>query len=172
MATVKISALPAAAPLTGVEILPIVQTGATLRSTIQEIADLVLAARLVAAVDLTAQTAAIAATTLYAVPASGVGMYRVSYSAKVTTVATTSSMLGGATGFQVKYTDPDLVVVTSSQGAVDLFSVSELNTTQAHINGAVIIYAKASTNIQYVMGYTSVGATPMAYNLHIVCETL
>src|SRR5712664_2704272 len=42
-------------------------------------------------VDLTAQTAAITTTTLYAVPASGAGQYRVGWNAKVTTVAGTSS---------------------------------------------------------------------------------
>src|SRR5689334_12831705 len=47
-----------------------------------------------ARVDLTGQTAAIPTTNLYAVPATGGGMYSVCYSAKVTTPASTSSLLG------------------------------------------------------------------------------
>jgi len=67
-----------------------------------------------ATVDLTAQAAAITATTLYAVPAAGAGMYRVSWVAKVTTPATASSTLGGTNGFQLLYTDQnDSVVVTT-----------------------------------------------------------
>lgn len=121
-----------------------------------------------AQVDLTGQTAAIAATTVYAVPSSGVGMYRVSYVAKLTTVAGTSSVLGGSTGFQVKYTDAtDSVVTTTAASAT-----SNLNTTQAQISGSIIVYAKASTNIQYLIGYTSVADTEMAYNLHIKVESL
>lgn len=120
-----------------------------------------------ATVDLTAQTAAITATTIYAVPASGAGMYRISYVAKVTTAASVASVLGGTNGFQVKYTDPDSVVVTTAAS-----TTSNLNTTQAQINGAIVVYAKASTNIQYLMDYTSVNATEMAFNLHIKVEAL
>jgi len=35
-------------------------------------------------------------------------------------------------------------------------------------SGTITVYAKASTAIQYTMGYTSSGATAMVYNLHIV----
>ena len=121
-----------------------------------------------ATVDLTGQTAAIGATTIYAVPASGAGMYRISYVAKVTAVASTSSVLGGASGFQVRYTDAtDSVVVTTAAGPL-----SNLNTTQAQVNGVIVVYAKASTNIQYLFDYTSVNAAEMAYNLHVKVEAL
>src|SRR6266850_5030515 len=57
-----------------------------------------------ASVSLTAQAAALAGQSIIAsLPASG--MYRVSWAAKVTQAATTSSALGGANGFQVIYTD-------------------------------------------------------------------
>jgi len=118
--------------------------------------------------DRVAQTAAIPANTLYAVPVGGAGMYRISYVAKVTTPATTSSVLGGANGLQIVYTDnDDSVVVTTAAGPT-----SNLNTTQAQINGSIIVNAKASTNIQYSIGYTSVGATPMAFALHVKVEAL
>lgn len=127
-----------------------------------------------ATVDLTAQAAAISATTLYSVPASGVGRYRVCFVAKATTAATVSSIIGGAAGFQILYTDPDdSVAVTSPLAALfnSTAAVLALNTTQAQYSGCMMINAKASTLIQYQMGYTSVGATPMAYNLHIMLES-
>lgn len=48
---------------------------------------------IVATADLTAQSAAIAATTLLAVAKTG--HYRISWSATITTAASTSSVLGG-----------------------------------------------------------------------------
>jgi hypothetical protein len=67
-----------------------------------------------ASVNLTAQTAAIGTTTLYAVPASGAGQYRLSWNSKVTTAAGVSSTLGPLT---ITYTDPDNVVQTITAGA-------------------------------------------------------
>lgn len=117
-------------------------------------------------VDLTAQSAPISATTLYAVPATGQGMYRISWVASLTT-AGTSSTLGGANGFQVLFTDPaDSVVKTTPASAT-----SAANTTATTIGGSITVYAKLSTNIQYQMGYTSSG-TAMQYDVHVKCEAL
>jgi hypothetical protein len=130
----------------------------------------------VAKTDLTAQNAALGPNLLLIAPAAG--MYRVSYVAKLTTPATTSSTLGGANGFQIIYTDADdSVVVTTpawwgggNNGAAP--TSAALNTTQTQISGDFIVNAKAATNIQYQIGYTSSGATPMQYNLHIKLEAL
>jgi hypothetical protein len=124
----------------------------------------------VAVSDLTAQTAAVAATTIYAVPASAGGFYRISYNAKVTTAGTTST-LGGTNGFQVVYTDnDDSVVVTTpvwwgggNNGAAP--TSASLNTTQTQVSGVIIVNAKAGTNIQFSFDYTSSG-TAMQYSLH------
>jgi hypothetical protein len=110
-----------------------------------------------ATVDLTAQTAAISATTLYT-PATA-GIYTVTYYGKVTTAATTSSTLGV---FSVLSTDPDSNAVTSVGDSSQQNSV-----TTAFVSGTITVYAKAGSAIQYTMGYTSSGATAMAYNLHI-----
>lgn len=123
-----------------------------------------------ATVDLTAQSAAISATTLYAVPAGGQGMYRISWSATVTTAATTDSVLGGTNGFQIIYTSPtDSVVKTTIPGNT---IVADDNTTGTAIGGTLVVYAKLSTNIQYSMGYASTGGTAMAYELHLKLESL
>src|SRR5208282_2055490 len=74
-------------------------------------------ASIVAASLLTAQSAAITATTILATStAPGKGMYRVSYVADVTTAATNSSSLGGAAGFTITFTNAngDTVSKTSN----------------------------------------------------------
>lgn len=124
----------------------------------------------VARVDLTAQGAAITATTLYAVPTGKAGTYHISWSAKVTRVATTSSTLAGAAGFQITYTDADDSVVVTPLAKPN--AVATANTTGTQLSGVEIANAKAGTNIQYQIDYTSVGATTMQYNLHIKAEYL
>lgn len=127
-----------------------------------------------ATVDLTAQTAAIAATTLYAVPAAGAGMYRISWVATVTTAGSVSSVLGGTNGFQILYTDKDDSVVKTMPGTVvaGVDTNSTNSTSTGTISGCFVVSAKASTNIQYQMDYTSNAANSMAYNLHIKLEAL
>lgn len=123
-----------------------------------------------ATVDLTAQTAAITATTLYAVPAGGQGMYRISWSATITTVDGATSVLGGTNGFQIVYTSPtDSVAKTTVAGNS---VTSAANTTGTAVGGCEVVYAKASTNIQYKYDYTSGTPGTMAYELHIKCEAL
>jgi hypothetical protein len=123
----------------------------------------------VATVDLTAQTAAVITTTLYAVPATGAGQYSLSWDAKVTTAAGTSSTLGALT---IVYTDPDGVVQTITAGAQTsagaIATTSATNTTAAVLLGVpMLINAKASTNITYAFAYASNAANAMNYNLHI-----
>lgn len=123
----------------------------------------------VATVDATAQTAAITTTTLYAVPASGAGQYLLSWDAKITTAAGTSSTLGALT---IVYTDPDGVTVTLTSAAVisagTVATTSAANTTGTVLIGIPqLINAKASTNITYAFAYASNAANAMNYNLHI-----
>jgi hypothetical protein len=121
-----------------------------------------------AASDLTAQSAAIAATTLYATTATG--MYRVSWSATITTPDGVSSVLGGTNGFQVLYTSPtDSVVKTTVAGNS---VTSAANTTGTAVGGCEVIYAKTGTNIQFQYGYTSATPGQMVFELHIKVESL
>ena len=126
------------------------------------------------AVDLTAQGAAIGTTTLYAVPASWGGLYRVNWYAKVTQSATVSSTLGGLT---IAFTDKTDSVAQSilcggfrTDGAYANSSAGNVTTTT--LNGTAVIWAKASTNITYAFAYASSGATPMQYELHIKLQFL
>lgn len=135
----------------------------------------------VATIDLTTQGAAISLTTLYAVPASGAGIYRVSYVATVTRAATTSSTLGGTNGFEIRYTDNDSSATTTSPtpGALSAgvqstpgVQSNQGNVAGAQISGVIVAWVKASTTIQYAIDYTSSGATTMQYNLHVRAEFL
>jgi hypothetical protein len=119
-------------------------------------------------VDLTTQSAAKTATTLYTIPSGGTGMFKVSYVATITRAATTSSILGGTNGFQIVYTDANDNVVKTSLPSNTITSAA--NTTATTISGTLIGYCKQGTNIQYKFDYTSVGATTMQYNLHIKTE--
>lgn len=121
-----------------------------------------------ATISLTGQTAAITAVTIYLVPTGGTGMYRVSYVASITTAASTSSTLGGSTGFQIKYTDAIDSVVKTSTMVVN----TTQNTTATSISGVYCAYCKQSTNLQYLIGYTSTGSTAMVYNLNATVESL
>lgn len=130
-----------------------------------------LASAKIAAVDLTAQSAAISATTLFAITSSG--RYRISWCASVTTVDAVSSALGGTNGFQVLYTDADdSVVKTSPRTITSGVNTDSTNTTATAISGVVIANAKAGTNLQYKMDYTSNTPGQMIFNLHIILEAL
>lgn len=125
---------------------------------------------IVAKSNLTAQGAAISATTLYAVPSGATGMYRVCWCASVTQAATTSCVLGGVNGFQVIYTNlNDSVVKTSNPTNITL---SAINATGTTISGDWFGYCKGGTNLQYSFGWTNVGITPMQYDLNIMVEAL
>jgi hypothetical protein len=131
-------------------------------------------AREVAQVDLTAQTAAIGTTTLYAVPATGAGQYRLAWDSKVTTAAGTSSTLGALT---IVYTDPDGVAQTISAiattGAGTVVTTNTGNNTTTLLAGLpLILNCKAGTNITYAMAYASNAANAMAYNLHLKLEAM
>lgn len=119
-------------------------------------------------VDLTAQSAAIGATVLISAPRTG--MYRISWSATITTVDGAASVLGGANGFQIIYTSPtDSVVKTTVPGAS---VTSAANTTGTAVGGCEVIYAKTGTNISYQYGYTSTTPGQMVYELHQKLEAM
>jgi len=129
---------------------------------------------LIAKIDLTSQTAAIAAgTALYSVPAAGAGLYRVSAYAKVTTASDLTSTLGGTAGFRLTWTDPTdsttPTVTFSDQSAV---SLSNNTTTTVYVASAVVA-CKASTALQYGFDYSDTHtSTQMAYKLSIKVEYL
>jgi hypothetical protein len=128
----------------------------------------------IVAVDLTGQTAAIGTTTLN--PATLLaGQYRLSWNAKITTAAATSSTLGPMT---VTYTDPDGVSISQAVNAMPngqvpaVGGVTNNNTLTILIGVPIMLNCKAGTNVTYSFAYASNAANTMAYNLHLRLEAL
>jgi hypothetical protein len=130
----------------------------------------------VASVDSTGLTANVGATTAYAVPASGAGLYRISVSVELTTAASVSSTLPN---LQIKFTSADSSTVitidaTPVLGAAGIGQTGALtgNTVGLTSVGVIVVNAKASTNIQYqTVNYAS-SLAGMAYAIHIIIEAL
>jgi hypothetical protein len=122
-------------------------------------------------IDLLAQTSTINAN-LYVVPSNGAFQYRLSWNAKVTTVATTSSTLGPLT---ITYVDPDgttqtVICAANSKTGTQETSDSGNTTTTVLLGDTIMINCGASQTITYNMGYASNTAAQMAYNLHMRLE--
>lgn len=109
------------------------------------------------AVGLTAQTASIGLTTLFP---SATGLYRVCWRFRLSTAATTSSLL------ELTITATDGVTVTYSSGAYTG------NITTDPQTGMFLVRADAGTPVAYNTDYASVGATQMIYELDITLEAL
>lgn len=124
--------------------------------------------------DLTGQTAAKTATTLVT-PTNG-GLVRVTVYLKVTTAASVSSVLGGATGVKITYTDntdsvaQSVTVMMQTEAGVSGISNAG-NATTSVLTGSVLINAKNAVAVQYAIDYTSSG-TAMAYEAHLKSEAL
>ncbi len=127
-----------------------------------------------AAVDLTAQTAAKAATTINT--PTNTGMFRITVYEKVTTAASVSSVLGGTTGTTITYTDgtdsvaQSVVVAMQTETGANA-KVNAGNATTTVLSGSIYIFAKSANAIQYAIDYTSSG-TAMAYEAHLKLESL
>jgi hypothetical protein len=126
--------------------------------------------------NLTGQTAAQSGVSLYTPAATG--MFRVTYYAKVTT-AGTSSILGGATGFVLAYTDgtdsvAQTLTLTAANQAGSLLTIGTgniTNTTGTISYGTATVYAKTGVPMTYSFGYSSTGTT-MQYEIHVKVEAL
>lgn len=129
-----------------------------------------------ATIDLVLQAANIGATTLYSVPASGQGMYRISAYVVETTAGSVSSTLPNV---QIVYTDPDTntsitIDATPILGVAGIGQTGALtsNTVGTASSGVIAINVKASTTIQYqTVNYASTAAG-MQYALHIKVEAM
>jgi len=116
-----------------------------------------------ATADLVGQTANVASTALFT--ARSAGIYKIGALEVLTTPGTTSSVLPAVS---ITYTDADTNVVktvtvadTTTNALGDtIHNFGEYNVA----NNTVVSFSTAS--------YASVGATPMAYALHIRCQYL
>lgn len=130
---------------------------------------------ILAAVNLTAQSAALTGATLYT-PAT-TGMFRVSFAITLTRAATTSSTVGA--GVNLNYTTGDgatavvqnvpMWIKGSTTATVDVGDTS--NTIGTTLIGSVVVYASTAA-MTYDVGYTSSGATTMQYACRVRVEAL
>ena len=112
----------------------------------------------------TAQIANIALTNLAATPTTG--RYRVSAYIVVTTVATTSSTLPKIT---LSWNDAD----NGQTQTLDITATNTGNTLQTFAQGDAFLNVGSSGALAFqTSGYASVGATAMAFAIHIVVEAL
>jgi hypothetical protein len=132
------------------------------RRWFQEVKDAIdLAAKRVGAVlALTAQAASVSGT-LFTTPATGAGLYRVSWVLRVTQAATTSSSVAIAIGATVG------AVLTSQSGAA-----LTANTVGAVQSGSVVVASDASAAITYALTYASDAATEMQFAASVAVEAL
>lgn len=115
---------------------------------------------------LSTQSAGISGHALFTVPVGRAGLYRITFRAKVTVAATTSSTLGGANGFQVSYTDD-----TDGNAATTPATPGNTgNTLGTPLSGAVIINIRDNTAVTFDFGYATGGATAMKYELTVAWD--
>ena len=112
-------------------------------------------------VRLTGQAAALTATALPTGTLDHTGVYRVSYHARVTQAATTSSSLTVTVG----YTDGGVAVTRASAALTG-------NTTASATGADVVVRADTNTTLTYATSYSSSGGTPMQYALDVSVEVL
>lgn len=111
-------------------------------------------------VSLTAQAASIGATDMTDGTING-GLYRVSYYARITRAATTSSSLTVTLGWTEGSVSPTFVGAAITG-----------NTTTTVQSGTIMIRVDANAPITYSTTYASVGATTMQYSLTLTLERL
>lgn len=111
-------------------------------------------------VNLSAQEADIAVTAL-GIGTVEPGVWRLSYTLRVTRAATTSSALQLTIG----WTEGG---VAQTQASANLTG----NLTTTREGGTFILRVDSATNITYTVEYTSVGATSMTFSLDIIAERL
>ena len=114
----------------------------------------------IGSVTLSAQSAAIP-TTVLATSTLATTCYRVSYTTRVVTPASTTSALTVTIG----WTDGG---VSCTQSGAMLTG----NTSSTQENATLLICADKGTSVIYSTAYTSVGATSMTYNLSLYVEEL
>jgi len=100
-------------------------------------------------------------TTAIPTPTLVDGLYRVSYSLRITQAATVSSSATPTIGWTSGG-------VSCSQSGAALTG----NTTATQQNAAFVINVDASTTITYAVAYASVGATAMTYSFDVIAEAL
>jgi hypothetical protein len=110
--------------------------------------------------DLHDQAAAITATD-FANGVTDYGVYRISWVHRIDQAATASS----ATQLTLTWTEESVGQTFTGTNLIG-------NTPTTRESNVILIHADASTTINYAVSYTSVGATPMTFELALVLERI
>lgn len=126
-----------------------------------------VAPQVIGSVELTAQGAAIAATTIPStfperpnvrlLP----GVYRVSYYTRMTRAATTSSELT----VSIRWIDGGVTITQAG-------TLLNGNTTSTYQTSSFLIRVDTETQVSYLTAYASVGGTSMQYRLNVKLEAV
>lgn len=116
---------------------------------------------IVATVTSTAQTASIGSTLLYAVPATGAGMYRVSFDL-ITTTAGAAGTVSGTLSWNNGSAAKTLITPTA-----DLSSLGSENLTAAVGGNSFVFHSAASQNVNYITTVTSGAGSAYAVRIKI-----
>lgn len=123
----------------------------------------------VAGYDNTGLSGNLSATTVYAIPASRSGIYRVHLWERVTTIATTSTL----PNVDLVFTSGGVAITTgTSTGTSHLIATNTGNTTTTFGTATVDIYCDASTNLQVVTANYAQSGVSMIYELRVRVEYL
>jgi len=127
----------------------------------QSVIDVVnVSARRLALVSKTEQVASLSATAL-ATGTLDPGVYRVSYAARITRAAGTSSSLTVSIG----WTDGSVSQTESGTAMTG-------NTTATQQNGSLLVHVDKSTNLTYTTTYATSGAPTMQYSVYVLAEQI
>ena len=118
------------------------------------------AAQRIGLVNITTQSAAIAATDI-PTPTLEEGLYRTSFSLRITRAASVSSSAGVTIGWTF-----------NSTSCSQVFTAVTGNTLDTQSNGTVTMAVDAGTAITYAVSYSSVGGTSMQYSFDTFVESI
>lgn len=131
--------------------------------------------------DLVNQSAIVTSTNLGTTPNTVSQTWRISWYAKVTTAATSTSNLGtggGLSGLTIIFTDgTDSTTQTffgtsaaTASGIIVNATGLTTNTTATGLSGSATIFVAAASMLNIQFGYASTGGTAMVYELHVRAE--
>jgi|SRR5271157_353889 len=121
--------------------------------------------------DQTAVAQAFSNQPLYVHQGQSSALYRVTWYACLTQAASSSSWIGGVNGFQVVYSPA--VTGGSVTSPAQPLATGQYNTVGTTIgSGIVMCEVIPGSNIGFSFGYSSSGATPAQYAIHMIVEYL
>ena len=123
----------------------------------------------VAKFDQSAVAVSFSSQLLYTHTGVGNALYRITWYACLTQAATNSSWIGGVNGFQIVYNPSEAGGSVTSPASP--LATGQYNTVGTTIgSGIAMCQVIPGSKIGFSFGYTSSGATPAQYSIHVRVE--